>query len=79
MKKFKVRKWFIGSFAILVASSAYAVTAEEARQMPVGSWPTKLPCIRDSNGKMNGYREEAIGTSDKGELVRSVPDPHCRN
>lgn len=73
------KKLILGSGAVLVASSAYAITAAEADKMPLGSWPTKLACVRDDNGKMNGYREEAIGTSDKGEKVRLFPDPHCRN
>lgn len=69
-----VLKAIVITSALTVANLAFATTAAEARQMPPGSWPTKLGC----NPSAKGFREEAIGTSDAGELVRNFPDPQCQ-
>ena len=53
------------------------ITADEARQMPPGTWPIIRPCVRDHNNKVTGNREESIWTDDKGELTRTYRDPSC--
>jgi hypothetical protein len=53
------------------------ITEEEAKKIPIGEWPTQLGCERDANNNYTGYRWEAIGTSDKGEIRRKYEDGSC--
>ena len=81
MRNLIVMSTLVLSVAIAWPSAVKATTRPEALAMPLGTWPTKLACVRDANGKLNGMREEQIGITDSPQtgnvLTRSFPDSSC--
>jgi len=68
---------------VTFSTRVYATTKEEALKMPLGSWPSKLECVKDANGNYTGMRIEEIGITDSPQtgnvISRPFPDPSCHN
>jgi hypothetical protein len=69
--------------ALALSANASATTSNDALAMPLGSWPSHLACLLDTNGNMTGYREEEILVTDAPDqgnvLSRPFPDPTCHS
>lgn len=68
-----MKRTLVTAILFLNASYSLAITADEARKIPVESWPYTSPCT----GK--GTRDKCIGIDGGGQLCKPIRDPNCES